>query len=406
MNIILINHYAGSNIHGMEFRPYYLAREWVKLGHSVTIVAASFSHLRQKNPDLSEMMEEVIDDIRYIWLPVNKYQGNGVKRFKNMLLFIYQLYRNLRKFAEIKPDVVIASSTYPLDSYPAYKLAKMTGAKFAFELHDLWPLSPMELGGMSKWHPFIMLMQRGEDFWCRHADKVISILPKTEAYLKTHGLRDGKFCYIPNGIVLADYDDVLPLKLDYLQQLNNLRKHGKFLIGFAGAHGIANALDILLYAAEKLKNTQAYFVLVGQGQEKENLMALMQKLDLDNVLFLPSIPKKMVPAFLAQMDVLYIGLQNQKLFRFGISPNKLMDYMMAGKPILHSITAGNDLVQEAHCGISVPAEDIDAIAEAVKRLMSMDKDELSVLGKNGKEYVIKHHDYKVLAEKFIEWLEK
>lgn len=406
MNIILINHYAGSNIHGMEFRPYYLAREWVKLGHSVTIVAASFSHLRQKNPDLSEMMEEVIDDIRYIWLPVNKYQGNGVKRFKNMLLFIYQLYRNLRKFAEIKPDVVIASSTYPLDSYPAYKLAKMTGAKFAFELHDLWPLSPMELGGMSKWHPFIMLMQRGEDFWCRHADKVISILPKTEAYLKTHGLRDGKFCYIPNGIVLADYDDVLPLKLDYLQQLNNLRKHGKFLIGFAGAHGIANALDILLYAAEKLKNTQAYFVLVGQGQEKENLMALMQKLDLDNVLFLPSIPKKMVPAFLAHMDVLYIGLQNQKLFRFGISPNKLMDYMMAGKPILHSITAGNDLVQEAHCGISVPAEDIDAIAEAVKRLMSMDKDELSVLGKNGKEYVIKHHDYKVLAEKFIEWVEK
>lgn len=406
MNIILINHYAGSNIHGMEFRPYYLAREWVKMGHNVTIIAASFSHLRQKNPDISVITEEVIDGIRYIWLPVNKYQGNGVMRFKNMLAFIYQLYKNMGKFIGLKPDVVIASSTYPLDSYPAYKLAKNTGAKFVFELHDLWPLSPMELGGMSKWHPFIMLMQKAEDFWCTHADKVISILPKTEAYLKTHGLRDGKFCYIPNGIVLADYDDVLPLKLDYLQQLNNLRKHGKFLIGFAGAHGIANALDILLYAAEKLKNTQAYFVLVGQGQEKENLMALMQKLDLDNVLFLPSIPKKMVPAFLAHMDVLYIGLQNQKLFRFGISPNKLMDYMMAGKPILHSITAGNDLVQEAHCGISVPAEDVDAVADAVKKFIAMDKADLSVLGENGKEYVVKHHDYKVLAEKFIAWMEK
>lgn len=404
MNIVLINHYAGSNIHGMEFRPYYLAREWVKLGHSVTIIAASFSHLRQKNPDISEMTEEIIEGIRYIWLPVNKYQDNGVMRFKNMLAFIYQLYHNLGKLAQIKPDVVIASSTYPLDSYPAYKLAKITGAKFAFELHDLWPLSPMELGGMSKWHPFIMLMQRGEDFWCSHADKVISILPKTEEYLKTHGLKDGKFCYIPNGIVLADYDDVLPLKLDYLQQLNNLRKQGKFLIGFAGAHGIANALDILLYAAEKLKDTQAYFVLVGQGQEKENLMALAQKLNLDNVLFFDSIPKKMVPAFLEHMDVLYIGLQNQKLFRFGISPNKLMDYMMAGKPILHSVTAGNDLVQEAHCGISVPAEDIDAVAKAVTKLMSMNKDELLALGANGKEYVIKHHDYKVLAKKFIKWL--
>lgn len=77
MNIILINHYAGSNIHGMEFRPYYLAREWVKMGHNVTIIAASFSHLRQKNPDISAITEEVIDGIRYIWLPVNKYQGNG-----------------------------------------------------------------------------------------------------------------------------------------------------------------------------------------------------------------------------------------------------------------------------------------------------------------------------------------
>lgn len=406
MNIILINHYAGSNIHGMEFRPYYLACEWVKMGHSVTIVAASFSHLRQKNPDISELTEEVIDGIRYIWLPVNKYQGNGVMRFKNMLAFIYQMYHNLGKLAALKPDVVIASSTYPLDSYPAYKLAKMTGAKFAFELHDLWPLSPMELGGMSKWHPFIMLMQRGEDFWCRHSDKVISILPKTEAYLKTRGLKDGKFCYIPNGIVLADYDNVLPLKPDYLEQLNNLHKQGKFLVGFAGAHGIANALNILLYAANKLKNTKAYFVLLGQGQEKENLMALAQKLGLDNVLFLPSIPKKMVPAFLAQMDALYIGWQNKPIYRFGISPNKLMDYMMAGKPILHSVTAGNDLVQEAHCGISVPAEDVDAVAEAVENLMLMNEAELSALGKNGKEYVIKHHDYKVLAEKFIAWVEK
>lgn len=406
MNIILINHYAGSNIHGMEFRPYYLAREWVKMGHNVTIIAASFSHLRQKNPDISAITEEVIDGIRYIWLPVNKYQGNGVMRFKNMLVFIYQLYKNLCKFIGLKPDVVIASSTYPLDSYPAYKLAKKTGAKFVFELHDLWPLSPMELGGMSKWHPFIILMQKAEDFWCAHADKVISILPKTEEYLKTRGLKSGKICYIPNGIVLSEYDNVLPLKADYAELLDKLHNSGKFLIGFAGAHGIANALNVLLYAAEKLQNTDAYFVLVGQGQEKENLKALVQKLKLDNVLFLDSIPKKMVPAFLNKMDVLYIGWQNKPIYRFGISPNKLMDYMMASKPILHSVTAGNDLVQEANCGISVPAEDVDAVADAIKKFMVMSKAELSALGKNGKEYVIKHHDYKVLAEKFIAWVEK
>lgn len=406
MNIILINHYAGSNIHGMEFRPYYLACEWVKMGHNVTIIAASFSHLRQKNIDITELTEENIDGIRYIWLPVNKYQGNGVMRFKNMLAFIYQLYNNMNRFISLRPDIVIASSTYPLDSYPAYKLAKKSGAKFVFELHDLWPLSPMELGGMSKWHPFIMLMQWAENFWCTHADKVISILPKTEAYLKTHGLKDGIFCHIPNGVVLEDYDMVLPLKADYLEKLNYLHNQGKFLIGFAGAHGIANALNVLICAAEKLRDTKAYFVLVGQGQEKDNLKVMAKEKQLDNILFLDSIPKKMVPAFLEQMDVLYIGLQNKPIYRFGISPNKLMDYMMAAKPILHSVTAGNDLVQKAHCGISVQAEDADAVVNAVKQFMALDKSELTKMGTNGKEYVIKHHDYKVLAEKFIEWVER
>lgn len=323
-----------------------------------------------------------------------------------MLAFIYQLYKNLGKFIGLKPDVVIASSTYPLDSYPAYKLAKKTGAKFVFELHDLWPLSPMELGGMSKWHPFIMLMQKAEDFWCTHADKVVSILPKTEEYLRTRGLKGGKFCHIPNGIVLSEYDNVLPLKADYAELLDKLHNSGKFLIGFAGAHGIANALNVLLCAAEKLKNTNAYFVLVGQGQEKGNLKDLAQKLKLDNMLFLDSIPKKMVPAFLNKMDVLYIGWQNKSIYRFGISPNKLMDYMMASKPIVHSVTAGNNLVQEANCGISVLAEDVDAVADAIKKFMAMDKAELSALGTNGKEYVIKHHDYKVWAEKFIAWVEK
>lgn len=85
----------------------------------------------------------------------------------------------------------------------------------------------------------------------------------------------------------------------------------------------------------------------------------------------------MVPAFLEQMDVLYIGWQNKPIYRFGISPNKLMDYMMAAKPILQSVTACNDLVQEAHCGISVQAEDADAVVNAVKQFMALDKSELT-----------------------------
>ena len=198
MRILLINHYAGSIYHGMEFRPYYFAREWVKMGHEVVIVAASYSHLRQKNVAINAaILEENIDGIKYIWLKTPEYSGNGVGRIKNMATFIYKLYKFLPQItAGFKPDAVIASSTYPLDSYPANWIAKKHGAKFVFELHDLWPMSPMVLGHMSKYHPFIWIMQRGEDYWCKNADTVISLLPEAYKHLVTRGMTMEKYIVI------------------------------------------------------------------------------------------------------------------------------------------------------------------------------------------------------------------
>ncbi|HEX3018113.1 MAG TPA: glycosyltransferase WbuB, partial [Caproicibacter sp.] len=95
MNIIYINHYAGSAKHGMEFRPYYMAKRWAAKGHNVTIVASSFSHLRTKNPDIGDQKydEQMIDGVRYFWIAGNKYQGNNKDRVKNMLSFLRGLYQ-------------------------------------------------------------------------------------------------------------------------------------------------------------------------------------------------------------------------------------------------------------------------------------------------------------------------
>jgi len=145
VNILLVNHYAGSIYHGMEYRPYYLAREWVRAGHKVTIVAADQSHLRNKRVEMvSAIKHESIDGINYIWLRTIEYQGNGVKRAINMASFVGGLFRFNRQIVSIvRPDVVIASSTYPLDIFPCHFLAKKSGAKLIYEIHDLWPLSPM-----------------------------------------------------------------------------------------------------------------------------------------------------------------------------------------------------------------------------------------------------------------------
>lgn len=405
MNILLINHYAGSPNHGMEYRPYYMAREWIREGHDVTIVAASFSHLRSQQPKVSGgYTEELKDGIRYIWLLTPAYKGNGFGRVKNMLAFILQLYRRHSQIIKDKKfDLVIASSTYPLDIYPAKFIADKTRAKLIYEVHDLWPLSPMELGKMSKYHPFIMVMQAAENYAYRVVDKVVSMLPKAEPHMLSHGLSYGKFNYIPNGIDIAEWEDNKSHDFCQLAEtLNQMKENNKFIVGYAGGHAVSNALCFLLEAAAEITDKNIVFVLIGAGSEKQKLQQEAVKKGLENFFFFSAVKKEEIPQILSIFDILYIGWNKVSLYRFGICPNKLFDYMMSGKPIIHSVEAGNDLVAESGCGISVPAECPKAILKAILNLKDLTESARLAMGMRGKAYVVKYHDYRVLAKRFID----
>ncbi|HLX55050.1 MAG TPA: glycosyltransferase family 4 protein [Aquella sp.] len=285
MNILYINHYAGSLIHGMEYRPYYLAREWVRQGHKVTIVASNYSHIRTQNvviPENQNYLHEQIDGIDYIWCKTPPYKENGIKRVINIFTFLYRVKKLIPYFTQPhkkldrnedsrirgndttiifnKPDLVIASSTYPFDTRVAYKIAQKTKAKFAYEVHDLWPLTPMELGGMSKYHPFIYLMQRAEDFGYKHADKVVSLLPKAKDYMQQHGMNPDKFVYIPNGVSVSDHkNDTASLPQPHMEQINQIKQKHQFLIGYLGGMGESNALEYLISAAAKIREKEWHF---------------------------------------------------------------------------------------------------------------------------------------------------
>jgi glycosyltransferase involved in cell wall biosynthesis len=405
MNIALINHYAGSLRHGMEFRPYLMAREWMRMGHSVAVVAASESHVRSVQPVVnSALVEETVDGVPYWWLRTPPYEGNGARRAANMFAFVRALYKQGRKMASaLRPDVVIASSTYPLDVYAARRLARLANATLIFEVHDLWPLSPIELGGMSPRHPFVLLMQRAEDFAYAQADRVVSMLPNALEHMVAHGMDPAKFRYVPNGIDTAEWSTAgAPLAKQHGRVLRDLRSRGQFVIGYAGAHGVANALDTVLDAARLMAGCPVHFVLVGQGPEKQILEARARTLELRNVTFLHPVPKPAIPGVLDAMDALYIGLKKTPIFRFGISPNKLMDYMMAARPVIMAIEAGNDLVAESGCGISIEPESPERLAGAAIQLMRTDVRERLAMGQRGREYVLAHHDYRVLARQFLE----
>lgn len=410
MNILYINHYAGSPRHGMEFRPYHMSKIWVEKGHSVTILAASYSHVRANQPtingqEINQVTQEKIDGIDYIWYPTSKYDGNGFGRVKNIFLFLSKIYTSASSLInKIKPDVVIASSTYPLDIWVAKRIARKAGAKLIYEVHDLWPLSPIELGGMSPKHPFIMLCQTAENYAYKHSDIVVSMLPKVHEHMKSHGLDLNKLYIIPNGVVEEDWcaEDISELtNIDLVSFIDLQKSKGKKIVTYAGAHGRPNALDYYLDAAKLLKDEDLIFLLVGSGLEKQRLQDKANNDNIDNVFFFDPIAKKQIPSLLAKSDIAYIGLLSEPLFRFGISPNKLMDYMMAEKPIVCAIKAGNDPVGDVQCGVTVEPNNPQAIAEGILKVSQLPKEELEAMGKRGKDFIMKNQTYSVLADKFL-----
>lgn len=401
MNILLINHYAGSDYHGMEFRPFYMAREWKKKGHNVTILGADFSHLRKNNPVIEkDFQEEIIDGITYVWVKTPKYQGNGVGRIKNISTFMWKLRMNYKMIADkYKPNAVIASSTYPLDIYPAHRITKRSNAKLCFEIHDLWPLSPMEIGGFSEKNPAIIVLQRAEDFAFKNSDVIVSILPDADKHIKERGFSTDKFVYVPNGI-LTDEKKEAPME-STIERLKELKKQGYFLVGYTGNHSPANVLDTMIDAAKKTTDEKVKYVLVGKGNVKNDLIEYAKANNVTNIEFLDPVLKDNMDNVLNLLDIGYIGLKKQNLFNYGVSPNKLFDYMMAALPVIYAVEASNDPVSDCNCGISVPAENPDAVVDAVMKIKSLSEEEKIKMGQNGKDYVLANHMYEGLADKFL-----
>lgn len=389
---------------GMEFRPYYLSREWVKMGHKVTIIAGDYSHLRKRNPEVNrDLKKENIDGIDYYWIKTGAYEGNGVKRALTMIRFCTKLYK-LEEWInrKIKPDVVISSSTYPIDSIPAHHIAIKSSKKVTHihEVHDMWPSTLIEIGGMSKWNPFVMLMQYGENYAYKNADKVVSLPQYAEDYMGRHGLSNGKFNYIPNGVVLEEWDNSLPIPKEHVTLLEGLKD--KFTVGYFGGHALSNCLKTLLEAAELMQDKAVHFVLVGDGVEKKALMKYAKDKNLDNVTFLPQVDKRAIPSLIEYFDCTYVGAKDSPLYRFGVCMNKMFDGMMAGKPIIFAINAPTTPVSIAGCGIIIPPENPNAISSTINKLMSMSIDERKQMGKNGRRAVLDNFTYEKLAKKFAE----
>ncbi len=382
----------------MNFRSYYLAKEFIKDGSEVTIFSGSFSHLFSKPPKVnSSFTKESIDGINYLWVKTPKYEvSKSFKRLLSMLIFSLKLFL-FNPFSLKKPDVIIISSLSLFPILNAYLWSKILKCQLIFEVRDIWPLTLIELGNVSKYNPLVLILGAIEKLGYKKADYVVSLLPKAKEHMLQKGLNSEKFIYIPNGIDLQELQHPEPLPQKVIDQI----PQNRFIVGYAGALGIANALEYFLEAAVLLqKHDKIHFVLVGNGSEKERLITYVQEHQLQNVTFIEAITKKQVQSMLQYFNICYIGWHHYPLYRFGISANKLFDYMYAQKPIVHSIEAGNDPIAESGCGLSVAPEAPQEIANAILKLYHLNNDERNALGLKAKEYVTQYHSYTTLAMRY------
>lgn len=393
-HIWIINEYAGSPYYGMEFRHYYLARELIKLGYKVTIISSTYSHLFKNYPKPGK---EIIDDIDYLWLKTLNY-GNAHSKKRVLKWFNFSCKLLKLPFKLSKPDVIIASPMATISVLPAWLLSKYYKAKFVFEVKDIWPQTLVEIGGYNSNHLFIKLLKKLEIFALKKADFIISNLFNYQQYLIDNNINKN-FHWISNGIDLEELKQIEPLDDEIRKKIPN----DKFIIGYAGTIGAANAIDVLLEASKYIDNDNIVFVIVGDGQEKSKLINNYKN---DKIIFLDSIPKKQIQYLLQLFDVCYIGWRNINIYKYGISANKIFDYMYSGKPVLHSYNGENDLIKIANCGITVPAEDPKAIAQGIIELYNMSAEMRNKLGDNGKNYVINNFSYQKLANDLVNIISK
>ncbi len=376
-----------------------------RAGHRVQIVAASWSHVRSVQPAQAPMpVNEQIDGVDYRWLATPPYRGNGLGRVRNIWAFLRRCGGSRRARGADparRRDRIVAPIRWTSGSPGACAAAK---AKLVYEVHDLWPASPIELGGMSPRHPFIVLCQKAENDAYRDADLVVSMLPKVAEHMSAHGLDLRKLVVIPNGMALEEWQgEPTPLARGARHRDGRgAMRPVETIVGYAGAHGRPNALEFLLSAAALLRDAPIDFFLVGDGHEKRALTSSPRPKGSTTCISSHRSPRRSIPSLLAQHRYRLHRMARVPIYGSASRPNKLLDYMMAGCAVLHSVEAGNDPVAEAGCGLTVAPESPTAIAAGIRTLAALAPAERTALGARGQAYVLARHSYSFLAHQFID----
>ncbi len=412
MRVLILNHYADAPDRPTGTRHYTLARAVVRHGGEVTIFASAFDHGlgRDTRLDLGRLTRSrKFEGVRFVWLRTIPYRGNTWRRMANMVS--YAVMAVLADIGRPRPDVVVGSTVHPFAPLAAWVIAKRRGVPFMYEIRDLWPQTLIDIGAMRSGSVGSRLLYAIEGFLTRNADIVIALLPGIPEYLEERGLPSHHVRYLPNGADFSLTDAVIPQPdaadpvRRVLDDIAGYHASGDIVFAYVGSHGRVNRLDIVIRAAKEavdLGSRPFRLLFVGDGPEKVDLERLAAELSLTNVHFVDPVPKARVPLLLAAIDVGVVHATYTPVYRYGISFNKVFDYMAARRPIAFACTAVNDPVKASGGGLSVPPDDPRALAEAFVKLAAMPASRRKKMGAAGRAFVEREHDMQQIGDRFVE----
>lgn len=401
MKCFVISHSGGSPYHGPNMRWYYLGRSLKFHGVETVIISSSYFH-KYFSPPKFEGNEKIefIDGLRYFWLKTRHYRKRGYSQVLNQFDFVRKALRKNADLSKEKPDIVVASSPHPFVFFPAWKLAKQTRARLIFEVRDLWPLVLQELGSLPSWHPYVVLLKNTERIAVSKSDLIVSVKPGDYEYFwKHYKLPPSRFAYVPNGF-LPDREE------SDLGKLNiPIDESGKKVIrvGYIGSLSLSTyygLCDFIISTAYFVNKGNIEFIIVGDGEKKRELIALSNKVGSSNVKFIGPVPKSSVRKYIKSFDICFLGLEDISAYWYGISCNKLFEYMEAARPIIGSYRTKYDPITEAQCGILVNPDSPEDIADAIKYLIN-NPDIAKKMGENGRNYFFQNHDFSVVSQIYL-----
>ena len=398
MKITIISKYATLPGYGANPRWFELGKRLVDKGHNITIITSDSKHNIRVNEKTFDFESKRIQGVDFHIIKTKKYtNSSSIARVLSWFHFDIQLFLN---FKNMNVDIVVISSLSLTTILFGLYTKFVRRSKMVFEVRDIWPLTMIEEGGFSRWHPFVIFLRLIELWGYKHADLIVGTMPNLKQHIIESGVKrpDHSFhtCGIGVAPELAQNTQIFRFPSHVEEGLRN-----KVIVGYCGSLGITNNLNDFVEYMQRCEKDDVAFIIAGDGADLPRFKRATK--NQENIFFLGKIKPYEVQGFLQRCDVLFLSTLPSKVWVYGQSMNKIVDYMLAGKYIVAQYTGYPSFINEAGCGVFTNGA---KLANCLDAAIEMPRAARDAAGLAGRDWLLQHQNYEKLASAYMRKIEE